>query len=133
MWHGAGLLVLGAALLVLSQFPPTETPWYPKCVLHEVPGLHCPGCGTARAVFAMLHGQLFQALAYNPFAVFAVAWLAWEMLSRAVCHLVGWRRPLPPVWTVWLFVGLLILYGLVRNIPVEPFQQLAPRELTAEQ
>ena len=53
------------ALMVLYTYPPEDFAYYPKCWLYVLTGLHCPGCGATRAVFALLHGDWEQALAYN--------------------------------------------------------------------
>ena len=122
------LLVTGA--VVIAVFPPTETVWYPKCVFHEVTGYHCPGCGTARAQHALSRGRLMQALVYNPFTVAAVLYAVWEPVTYGIAR---WRRRPRRVistWVVWAFVGLLMVFGIVRNIPYEPFSYLAPHELT---
>ena len=40
------------------------------CVFHLLTGWYCPGCGASRALRALLHFDLGQALRYNaPFAV----------------------------------------------------------------
>lgn len=36
------------------------------CALHDIMHLYCPGCGGTRALFAMLHGHLWQSFCYNP-------------------------------------------------------------------
>lgn len=36
------------------------------CPLKLLTGIPCPGCGTTRAVFAMLNGDVIQALMINP-------------------------------------------------------------------
>ena len=35
------------------------------CPFYRLTGLYCPGCGSGRAVRALLHGHLLQALSYN--------------------------------------------------------------------
>ena len=32
-------------------------PWGIPCLFHQFTGLSCPGCGTQRALFALLHGH----------------------------------------------------------------------------
>lgn len=38
----------------------------PGCVLHNVTGWPCPGCGSTRAVRDLLHGNLAAAFLHNP-------------------------------------------------------------------
>ena len=132
---GKGLLlvlsaiVLVAGLTVIAVFPPLETPWYPKCTFREVTGYHCPGCGTARAIHSLCHGRFLQAIAYNPFTVATVAYLIWEPINTGIAR---WRRR-PKLalanWAIWTFVILMLVYGVLRNIPSPPFTLLAPHEI----
>jgi hypothetical protein len=132
------LLVAGAAALVataayaVASAPPTPDSLYPKCASHALTGLHCPGCGTGRAAHALLNGRPLDALGYNLFAPLLLPLL----LALAFRGLVGWAvgrpvlrtRPVPHVW-LWALAAALVLYGVVRNIPAEPFSHLAPKPL----
>jgi len=58
--------------------PPERFAIYPRCTIHEYLGLLCPGCGATRALSALLHGHLAEALRLNllfvlllPFAIAA--------------------------------------------------------------
>ena len=92
---------------------------YPTCPMLATTGLYCPGCGSLRAAHDLLHGDLAGALARNPLAVLAVPYL--------VLWLVGWGlrragRPAPrsttlPAWVLWTVLGLVIAYGVLRNVP----------------
>lgn len=132
-WFLIGLLafVLVFGVTVIAVFPPTDTPWYPKCTFKELTGFHCPGCGTARSLHALLNGRFLQAVVYNPFTVMALLYLIWEPINTGIAR---WRRrPKVPLatWAVWTFVLLMMVYGVLRNIPSPPFSSLAPHELTA--
>lgn len=130
MLFAAAAFVGGVAYLAIV--PPTESAFYPKCQLHSLTGLHCPGCGTTRAVHAALNGRVLQSLAYNA--------LAWAILPIAGIALVRslwvWYRNVPakshrggsPVWP-WVIGGMLLLYGILRNLPWHPFTLLAPHEI----
>src|SRR5580700_9259192 len=70
----AGLV---ACLYTLAVIPPTETSFYPRCLSHSLTGLNCPGCGTTRALHALLNGRIVQALAYNPLAFMLLPAIGW--------------------------------------------------------
>jgi hypothetical protein len=128
------LTVLFAAgvVNVLATTPPTPDSFYPKCMLYQATGIHCPGCGAGRAAHAALNGRFAQAFAYNPVAVALLPvvgvvvlvqlgrWMTGRPASRTV--VLGGR------WIMLLAV-VLILFMVLRNIPVEPFTLLAPHEL----
>jgi hypothetical protein len=125
-----GLFTAGGYFIAVT--PPTRDSIYPKCVAHQLTGLYCPGCGTGRATHFLLLGRPLTALKYNLFAPIVLPILVF-VGARA---LVGWalgreapeRRLARPLWP-WLLVAALLAYGVARNIPVEPFSNLAPQEL----
>src|SRR5438309_1565626 len=95
-WSTRILVVLGAAVVVpvgaslLYHYPPTEYGFYPRCFFYWATGLHCPGCGMTRCAAALVHGDLEQALAYNPLFVVLLPFLmcggsrsAYEMWTGA--------------------------------------------------
>ncbi|MGZ5018946.1 MAG: DUF2752 domain-containing protein [Chthoniobacterales bacterium] len=40
----------------------------PQCTFHAIFGIPCVTCGSTRAAFAFLHGNLYGAWQYNPLA-----------------------------------------------------------------
>lgn len=44
----------------------------PRCLLRALTGYDCPGCGTQRALHALLHGRVAEAWHYNAALFFAV-------------------------------------------------------------
>lgn len=99
------------------------------CLFHLLTGLHCPGCGSGRALEALLRLDIKAALGYNVLFVIALPLMAYYLLKQYIV-LVFRRDPLP------LFnissrgiVAVPILLGafwVLRNIPVSPFTWLAP-------
>ncbi|MDE6715160.1 MAG: DUF2752 domain-containing protein [Muribaculaceae bacterium] len=37
----------------------------PRCMLHDITGYQCPGCGMQRAIYHALHGNLHEAWRMN--------------------------------------------------------------------
>ena len=77
--------VVGLLGLVLyANYDPTAGRWALQCAFRQLTGWQCPGCGGQRAVYALLHGHVVQAVSYNLYAVvaypyallFVVRWLA---------------------------------------------------------
>ncbi len=101
----------------------------PDCMLHELTGLHCPGCGNTRVAYALLNGDVWQAIQNNVLTVFALPILGWG----AVHLWMGWMYPgkLRPItwWKplhTYLLVAIVFGFGILRNVPVKPFNWLAP-------
>ncbi len=117
----AALGLLGLALLFL--FDPARHALYPVCLFKKMTGCDCPGCGGLRAVHQLLRGDVAQALRLNAMVVAAVPALAF-LLIRARLHS---RRRNPPrrgfavVGWVWLLAAVVVLFGIVRNLPFWPF------------
>lgn len=122
-----GVFCLGL-LLVLHQFDPARSGFYPRCTFHQVTGLNCPGCGGLRATHHLLHGHAAAALRHNALVVLAV-----PVLAAWAGHWL-WRRwrGIPPrlaapstVWW-WGMLGALLLFSVLRNLPFAPFTALSP-------
>ena len=121
-----GVCCAGAAILFL--FNPASSGFYPPCPVNFLTGLYCPGCGTARALHQLLHGNLVGALEYNSLMVLTLPFLAYAFVSYASVALGG--RSLPRlfntrVW-MWAIYGVILIYTILRNIPIYPFNLLAP-------
>ena len=122
------LLALGAfslVLLVLVFVDPRSARFAPICPLHATTGLHCPGCGTGRALHALVHGDLPLALRLNALTVAAIpVFLA--LALRVAIHPER-RLPVPPLWLRLLIFAVLFVFLVGRNLPLEPFASWAPR------
>lgn len=122
----AVLFLPGAAYLYTHN--PLKFQYFP-CIINKLTGLYCPGCGAGRACYSLLHGQIYQAFRYNPlllpvlvlFAVYAAA-RAFDWLMTGENHI---DRHIPDKYLYWLF-GVILVYGVIRNIPYFPFDLLAP-------
>lgn len=72
------------ALTPLSWVTPgqDEVEPFTFCLITNLTGYHCPGCGLTRAVFCVMHGKFSDAWAYNRlivivFPLIAGLWIAW--------------------------------------------------------
>jgi hypothetical protein len=124
----AALLALGVAAVAMVYFvDPAQSSLYPRCALLTLTGLYCPGCGGLRATHALLHGDLAKAMALNPLvallpplALTITAGWAIDHNPRRVMRLFKRLR-----WYVTL-PAVILLFGLLRNLPIWPFTLLAP-------
>ncbi len=122
------LLALGAfflVLLVLVFVDPRTARFAPVCPLHVTTGLHCPGCGTGRALHALVHGDLGRALRLNALTVAAIP--VFLLLTLRAALRPDERLPLPPLWLQVAIYALLAFFLVARNLPFEPFASWAPQ------
>lgn len=136
----AGILVIAVALLgaagsMLVHFPPATSSFYPKCQLHSLTGLHCPGCGMTRFASAVVRADPAQAAAYNALGLIALPFVTVWGLQQVWAWFWGTtpRRWFAPKWharVTAVFLVVLAAFFVLRNVPAEPFTFLAPHELT---
>jgi hypothetical protein len=121
------LLIVAAVvfLFVLHRFPPGQYPIYPTCGLYHWTSLLCPGCGSLRALHHLTHGELGAALQRNALVILALPAAALGALALRFPSAMALLRP-HFKWMGWVVGGAVVLFGILRNIPVEPFSWLAP-------
>lgn len=111
----AAVAALAVALALLFFFDPARSPFYPKCMFHALTGLQCPGCGSLRALHALLHGQVRRAFAFNPLLFVVTLFGAYLVLRKKLkpngpdpmaSRLVWWGAPI-----------LIVLFWILRNLP----------------
>ncbi|MFZ4718192.1 MAG: DUF2752 domain-containing protein [Ilumatobacteraceae bacterium] len=124
-----GCALAGAAAVVALNDPSAPGSRFPPCIFHATTGLWCPGCGLTRGFHQLFQGDLGSALSYNvfvPLVLVAVVAAWWNWLREAWGHRT--RRVRVPM-NRWVTTGLpavIVVYGVLRNIPWAPLQTLAP-------
>lgn len=114
--------------VVYYKFDPEMYSFFPECPFHKYVGLDCPGCGSQRAVHALLHGDLLSALNYNILLVISIPFLLIHFLLKALSYFTHkdfswkiWYKPATPI----VIMVIVLVFWVGRNIPVEPFTYLA--------
>ena len=118
--------ILGSGLIaVYATFNPESLSFFPSCPFHSITGLHCPGCGSQRAIHDLLHLNFFQAFSHNPLIVLgmvtgiykAFLWLKYPDSKQAPNNFLYHKNaPL-----VVLFI--VISFWILRNIPFFSYLQ----------
>ena len=125
----AAMLLLGTApIILLRVFDPATSGIFPPCPIRYLTGLYCPGCGSLRAMHALLHGELARAWAMNPLMIVMLPFVTYGLVSAALLELRGNGLPeimLPAKW-IRAFCVVVVLYAVARNLPLYPFDLLAP-------
>jgi len=123
-----GLCLVIALVALYYRYNPEVYDFFPACPFHKYTGLDCPGCGSQRAVHALLHGDVPAALDYNLLLVISLPFLTIHFFLKVLSHLLQrdlnwkiWYKPIVPK-----IVGIVVIgFWIARNIPVLPFSYLA--------
>lgn len=118
----AGLFVIVAAV---SLSTPGESAWLPGCIFFKLTGLYCPGCGSTRMLFYLVHGHPFEAFRYNALAMLVLPIVLYSLVRKSL----AFRLPaLPQISARWMtaFAFAVVLFTVARNMPAGPFCKLAP-------
>jgi hypothetical protein len=113
--------------IVLFFFDPNRFGFYPFCTFYRTTGLLCPGCGSLRALHRLLHGRVVEAIHFNALLVLSlplVGCYAFVMIQRQRRGR-GAAMAIRPAW-LWCGLGIVILFGVLRNLPFAHAAWLAP-------
>jgi len=124
-WSVALAAAIGCAVVAAAD-PTHPGSGLPGCPFKALTGWDCPGCGSSRMLYSLLHGDLAAAARYNALALVAVPfllwrWLLWVRAARGGRSVVPVRLP-GVVWSALPFV--VGAWWLVRNLPFAPFTGL---------
>jgi len=123
-----GTAAAAAGAVAVWYFDPTTAGFFPVCPLYSMTGFACPGCGLTRGFHALFHGDVLTALDYNALIPVFGAFLGYLFLSMFLFAVRGRGLTMgkmngPLLWTVF---GLMLIFGVLRNVPVYPFSVLFP-------
>ena len=107
-------VLLGLYFLNLSDYI-----WIPKCPIKILLGIDCPGCGFQRAMHALLHGHIKEAVSYNLFFVVAFPYLIIILLSDFMRKGKQQQKLRSFVESKWLTNGYIVsfvIWFVIRNI-----------------
>lgn len=101
-----------------------------QCTIYHLTGMQCPGCGGQRSLHYLLHGDILTALRYNVLFVIGfpfLLYLYYVILQMYVLRNEKYRnRSIVSTRFVYIFLIVLLVFSILRNIPAEPFIYLSP-------
>lgn len=104
-------------LLLYYRHDPASSAHAPKCIFKLLTGWDCPGCGSQRALHALLHGHILRALSLNPFVFIAVPAAVLFLIAEGVRrqHPRFYSRVINPASTSAVLI-LTLLWWVGRNV-----------------
>ena len=111
--------ILLLILLVGYYFFNKYTGIYIPCIIHEITGYKCPGCGITHLVFALLHLDFHEAFISNPLVFIYMPFMIvyfiyydylyiYQKKDKIICKIPNW------VWVILIVITLA--YGVLRNM-----------------
>lgn len=114
------LIALVALTIIYYRVSPTTSVFFPKCAFLLLTGLKCPGCGSQRAVHALLHADLASAFAHNALLVLSLPYLALLIGARLYyVHLhptSSLRSTLESPLAIRTYFVITIAFWIARNV-----------------
>jgi Protein of unknown function (DUF2752) len=106
-----------AALAADEAFDPTRH-HVPLCPLHAVTGIWCPFCGGLRSAYELTRLHIGAAVHYNLFVVAAAPVAAACWIDGIIRTRAAQPPRRAPRWLIGVVVAALLVFTLVRNLPV---------------
>jgi len=110
------LIVLAIVIIAYGRFDP-ESGYFPACIVKKATGFDCPGCGSQRAIHALLQGQLLDAWRFNALMLMLTP------LAIAAIIIEAWRERWPRIhrimsskWTAATIIAVITLWTIIRNL-----------------
>jgi hypothetical protein len=126
------ILCIPIVLLALGIFyfyiDPTSFAYTPRCPFHALTGFHCPGCGSQRALHLILHGHIWEGIQHNFLIVIAVLLIGYKIyiFFTPTNSNEKSKNLLKHNFTPWIILSLIMTFWILRNLPLDIFQILAP-------
>lgn len=113
----AAAAIVAALAVIYYLFSPTESSLFPRCPFYWLTGYKCPGCGSQRAIHALLHGDFHSAVCYNALMVASlpiVALYCYAELAR-VRHRRLYAVVCAPA-SIWIVLAVVMAWWIFRNM-----------------
>jgi hypothetical protein len=116
----------GGCAVVWVANPTVHGGFLPECPTKALLGIDCPGCGSLRMIYSLLHLDVASAVHYNALGLVAVLLLLWAFAAWTYGRLVGRRvRSWQHLrWSAPLALALTVVWFVVRNLGFGPFPAL---------
>lgn len=122
-------LLFGGFFILYFSYNPSENSFFIPCPIYYITGFFCPGCGSQRAIHLLLHGDVIGAFRFNPLMVLTLPILIYGLGITVANWIFGTSFRFMLFYSklfIFGYFGLAILYWVLRNLPLYPFNLLAP-------
>lgn len=113
------LILFGGGLWFYYNYNPLSESFLLKCPFKLATGYDCPGCGSQRALHALLHGEFSQAFSFNPLFILAIPYVIVGVLFEwfgLKFQYPKTRKFLFGTTAIYILTVIIILFFIFRNI-----------------
>lgn len=113
------LIASGVALIVLYLLAVKTTGYMPRCIIKDLTGFDCPGCGSQRALHALIAGHPAESIRHNmllPFTLLYLAICALHWVNPGWRHITRLYTRLTSPLALWIIVAVVMSWMIIRNI-----------------
>jgi hypothetical protein len=124
----ASVVSIAGGSAMVAAFDPSAVHFFPICPLYALTGCACPGCGLTRGFHALFQGDVPAALGFNLLLPVWAVIIGYVWVSLVLYAIRGKGLPMWPTnpTFLWTFMIVLLVFGVLRNIPAYPFSLLFP-------
>lgn len=112
-------LFVGGILLLYSLYNPLQCNFPLRCPWNLLTGTQCPACGFQRALYALLHGDIWNAIRYNYFFVFSIPYALLAVLATWYNYRHAFDRLRIIIYHRYTLRAYIVMYlgwWIVRNL-----------------
>jgi hypothetical protein len=123
---GVAAVAASGCVLVWLANPTVPGGILPVCPTKALFGIDCPGCGSLRMIYSLLHLDVVSAVRYNAVGMVAVLLLVWAFVAWTYSRVVG-RRVISWQhlrWSAPAALAVTLAWFVVRNLGFGPFSAL---------
>lgn len=113
------IIIFGGVFFVFNYFNPAQHSFFLPCLVNNLTGYQCAGCGAQRAVHQLLHFNFIEAFRLNslivislPFLLFGVGITIWNFIFETEYRIKLFYNNKFIIGSILI----VILYSVLRNL-----------------
>jgi hypothetical protein len=110
-------VIVAAFLLLFIFYDPHIMP-FPKCPFRSITGFQCPGCGSQRAIYHVLHGNFAESFRLNYLFLPALFYglTGWVTATILPSRWPGIKKRFYGLEAAYIALVVILLFWIGRNI-----------------
>lgn len=114
----------GLLFLIVYYIIYKKTGYGIPCVIHEVTGFYCPGCGITRMIFALFTGHIKEAFMYNQLLFIMLPFLIFYFAYELYLYITAKEDKILiriPKYVYIILLVIVLAWGVIRNLSFFPY------------